>query len=203
MTTRARARRCRRTCARHRPVHPAHRCWVRAGAAAGGNFPAAGLPAVRRPARSSTSARRALPQQGVRRKSSKNPWHRNSVRRLNLTPTSTALGCVQCPLDSNVIDTNYDGTTAGKIRSAHQTGLFRLLAAFFASACLDLAALNSQALNSQALAATTERVVVNRYSGLAIEGFDPVAYFTDPGYPGGAGFRGRGGRRGLAFPQRG
>ena len=31
------------------------------------------------------------------------------------------------------------------------------------------------------LAATTERVVVNRYSGLAIEGFDPVAYFTDPG----------------------
>ncbi|MFO1110098.1 MAG: YHS domain-containing (seleno)protein [Bradyrhizobium sp.] len=30
-----------------------------------------------------------------------------------------------------------------------------------------------------ALGATTERVVVNRYSGLAIEGFDPVAYFTD------------------------
>ena len=36
-------------------------------------------------------------------------------------------------------------------------------------------------------ASTTERVVVNRYSGLAIEGFDPVAYFTDaravPGRP--------------------
>jgi hypothetical protein len=30
-----------------------------------------------------------------------------------------------------------------------------------------------------AWAATTERVVANRYSGLAIEGFDPVAYFTD------------------------
>jgi YHS domain-containing protein len=28
-------------------------------------------------------------------------------------------------------------------------------------------------------AATTERVVVNRFSGLAIEGFDPVAYFID------------------------
>ena len=28
-------------------------------------------------------------------------------------------------------------------------------------------------------AAVTERVVVNRYSGLAIDGFDPVAYFTD------------------------
>jgi hypothetical protein len=34
-------------------------------------------------------------------------------------------------------------------------------------------------LASTAQAATTERVVVNRYSGLAIEGFDPVAYFTD------------------------
>jgi len=30
-----------------------------------------------------------------------------------------------------------------------------------------------------ARAATTERVVVNRFSGLAIEGYDPVAYFTD------------------------
>jgi hypothetical protein len=28
-------------------------------------------------------------------------------------------------------------------------------------------------------AATTERVVVGRYTGLAIEGYDPVAYFTD------------------------
>jgi hypothetical protein len=46
---------------------------------------------------------------------------------------------------------------------------FALLAGIFAPFCLDLLA----------LAATTERVVVNRYSGLAIEGFDPVAYFTD------------------------
>jgi hypothetical protein len=28
-------------------------------------------------------------------------------------------------------------------------------------------------------AATTERIVVNRFSGLAIEGFDPVAYFVE------------------------
>jgi hypothetical protein len=28
-------------------------------------------------------------------------------------------------------------------------------------------------------AATTERVVVNRHTGLAIDGFDPVAYFVD------------------------
>jgi hypothetical protein len=34
-------------------------------------------------------------------------------------------------------------------------------------------------LDSLARATTTERVVANRYSGLAIEGFDPVAYFTD------------------------
>jgi hypothetical protein len=30
-----------------------------------------------------------------------------------------------------------------------------------------------------AQAATTERVVANRFTGLAIEGFDPVAYFVD------------------------
>jgi hypothetical protein len=30
-----------------------------------------------------------------------------------------------------------------------------------------------------AQAATTERIIVNRYTGLAIEGFDPVAYFID------------------------
>ena len=47
--------------------------------------------------------------------------------------------------------------------------LFALLAGFFAALSLDFAA----------QAATTERVVVNRYSGLAIEGFDPVAYFTE------------------------
>lgn len=28
-------------------------------------------------------------------------------------------------------------------------------------------------------AATTERIVVNRFSGVAIEGFDPLAYFVD------------------------
>jgi hypothetical protein len=34
-------------------------------------------------------------------------------------------------------------------------------------------------LGGASQAATTERVVVNRYTGLAIEGFDPVAYFVD------------------------
>ena len=55
--------------------------------------------------------------------------------------------------------------------------LIASLAGFFAAPSLDFAA----------WAATTERVVVNRYSGLAIEGFDPVAYFTEsiaaPGLP--------------------
>jgi hypothetical protein len=32
---------------------------------------------------------------------------------------------------------------------------------------------------SVAFASTTERIVTNRYSGLAIEGFDPLAYFVD------------------------
>jgi hypothetical protein len=32
---------------------------------------------------------------------------------------------------------------------------------------------------SAARAATTERVVVNRFTGLAIEGYDPLAYFVD------------------------
>lgn len=31
----------------------------------------------------------------------------------------------------------------------------------------------------QVRAAATERIVVNRFTGLAIDGFDPVAYFTD------------------------
>lgn len=34
-------------------------------------------------------------------------------------------------------------------------------------------------LDGSVRASTTERLVVNRYSGIAIEGFDPVAYFTD------------------------
>lgn len=41
------------------------------------------------------------------------------------------------------------------------------------------AGLQTSVLFPAALASTTERVIVNRFSGLAIEGFDPVAYFTD------------------------
>jgi hypothetical protein len=54
------------------------------------------------------------------------------------------------------------------------------MAAIGLRAGLAWASLAAQALcGLPAQAATTERVVVNRYSGLAIEGFDPVAYFVD------------------------
>jgi hypothetical protein len=42
-----------------------------------------------------------------------------------------------------------------------------------------LAGLCAAFASQTAFASTTERIVVNRFSGLAIEGFDPVAYFTD------------------------
>ncbi|MFY9953324.1 YHS domain-containing (seleno)protein [Bradyrhizobium sp.] len=45
---------------------------------------------------------------------------------------------------------------------------FALLTGFLVAARSELAA----------RAATTERVVVNRFSGIAIDGFDPVAYFV-------------------------
>lgn len=50
-----------------------------------------------------------------------------------------------------------------------QLALFAVLASLFSAPCHYFAA----------SASTTERIVVGRYSGLAIGGFDPVAYFTD------------------------
>jgi len=43
--------------------------------------------------------------------------------------------------------------------------------------CLTAILVTAAATPSQA--ATTERVVVNRFTGLAIDGFDPIAYFVD------------------------
>ena len=73
--------------------------------------------------------------------------------------------------DSNVIGTNYDGTTAGKKWRRPGIGLYRLVGRRFIC--------SFAAPSAIAQASTTERVIVNRFSGLAIEGFDPVAYFTD------------------------
>jgi hypothetical protein len=51
--------------------------------------------------------------------------------------------------------------------------------AFIASGLVLAAVVLGMQASHRAQAATTERVVANRYSGLAIEGFDPVAYFVD------------------------
>jgi hypothetical protein len=58
-----------------------------------------------------------------------------------------------------------------RFRTGFRPGIaaIALLASLLAPACLPWAA----------RASTTERVVANRYSGVAIEGFDPVAYFVD------------------------
>jgi hypothetical protein len=52
----------------------------------------------------------------------------------------------------------------------------RLPIAFIALLC-GIAAMAGPAITARA--ATTERVVADRYTGLALGGFDPVAYFTD------------------------
>jgi len=66
--------------------------------------------------------------------------------------------------------------TAQRQTAQHQERYSRrALAAFF----IVLAGICVVWAGFAAHATTTERVVVNRFSGLAIEGFDPVAYFVD------------------------
>jgi hypothetical protein len=57
-------------------------------------------------------------------------------------------------------------------RRYFKTALFASLAGVLTAILVSAAAL-------PIWAATTERVVVNRFTGLAIDGFDPVAYFVD------------------------
>jgi hypothetical protein len=59
------------------------------------------------------------------------------------------------------------------------TGFCRGIAAIGLWASLLSASLAALTLPAPTEAATTERVVANRFTGLAIEGFDPVAYFVD------------------------
>lgn len=63
-------------------------------------------------------------------------------------------------------------TAARQERKSRRSGAFLT---GFCSALALLAGLTSASIG----AATTEWVVVNRYTGLAIDGFDPVAYFVD------------------------
>ena len=58
-------------------------------------------------------------------------------------------------------------------RRYRTSALFALCVGFLSAILVSATPLASQA------AATTERVVMNRFTGLAIEGFDPVAYFVD------------------------
>src|ERR1035437_11132272 len=95
-------------------------------------------------------------------------------------PTSMALGCAQCPptrmLSAPTMTAQRQERNGSRSGTAFRPGIafIALLPGLVwlslgAQACLPFAA----------QAATTERVVVNRYTGLAIEGFDPVAYFAD------------------------
>jgi YHS domain-containing protein len=53
------------------------------------------------------------------------------------------------------------------------------IAVLIAVSMVGLGGLAAGALVGQAAAATTERLVVDRFTGLALGGVDPVAYFTD------------------------
>src|SRR5206468_10395368 len=58
-------------------------------------------------------------------------------------------------------------------------GWRRIFALIGLVAGLALGAFSYDAGSFDAKAATTQRIVTNRYTGLAIGGVDPVAYFTD------------------------
>src|SRR5260370_16876558 len=115
-------------------------------------------------------------------------------------PISTALGCVQCPptrmLSAATITPQRQERNGPRSGTAYRPGIaFSARLASLGSASLGWASLGWASLGWVRLgwvslaalalpefaahATTTERVVVNRYSGLAIEGFDPVAYFVD------------------------
>src|SRR5258708_34159890 len=90
-------------------------------------------------------------------------------------PTSTALGCVQCPPTRMLSVPTM--TAQRQERNGSRSGMeFRPVIAFF----LLLASLGSQAFPQfAARAATTERGGVNPYSRVGIRGFAPAPYFSD------------------------
>lgn len=67
-------------------------------------------------------------------------------------------------------------------RHAGKSRLTRICKAFQpVLAVLQAVAVVALTVSAPARAATTERIVVDWHTGLAINGFDPVAYFTDAG----------------------
>src|ERR1700737_3359233 len=90
-----------------------------------------------------------------------------------------ALGCVQCPptrmLSVATMTAQRQEAIGGRSGIHFRPGI-----AFITLLTnLWLMGGGPDSAGFAARAATTERVVANRYSGLAIEGYDPVAYFTD------------------------
>ena len=66
-----------------------------------------------------------------------------------------------------------------RIQCRRATALFTFAAIILPTALGALGERAGLGFGCMARAATTERVVANRFSGVAIEGFDPVAYFVD------------------------
>src|SRR5437879_4635388 len=96
-------------------------------------------------------------------------------------PTGLPLGCAQCPPTRMLSASTM--TAQRQERNGSRSGVYFCPGiAFMPLASLLWATLAWASLvlvPHPARAATTERVIVNRYTGIAIEGFDPVAYFVD------------------------
>src|ERR1700730_12055919 len=90
-----------------------------------------------------------------------------------------ALGCVQCPptrmLSVATMTAQRQEAIGGRSGIHFRPGI----AFITLLANLWLIGGGLGGAGFAARAATTERVVANRYSGLAIEGYDPVAYFVE------------------------
>src|SRR5688572_29564851 len=112
-------------------------------------------------------------------------------------PTGTALGCVQCPptrmLSAPTMTAQRQERNGWASLAGFRPGIAVIqrraspvrAGVWAGSVWIRLAwiGLVGTAFGAQlphpAEAATTEPVIVNRFTGLAIEGFDPVAYFAD------------------------
>src|SRR5258705_6374209 len=90
-------------------------------------------------------------------------------------PTSTALGCVQVSPDSDVIGTNYDGTTPGKKRRSLRNGISPRNSLFPFAGKPRLAGLPAIRGPRRDDGAGGREPLL----GCCDRGFDPVAYFVD------------------------
>src|SRR5260370_24950203 len=99
------------------------------------------------------------------------PAYRNPGRRLNLMPTSRALGCVQCPptrmLSASTMTAQRQERNGPSSGTAFRPGI-AFIALLASLVGLGLAGLGLGALAclpNPVQAATTERLVVHRYTG--------------------------------------